>query len=185
MDLRLPGSPRKWCMTARMRSRLAWASLALPCHRRQRRRSTSFTVTALAAARSGSSDAKPLAVCVKALVGFRGVGFGSYDQGGDEGAEQGFAPAAGVVHELEEAEVERQLVLRDAPVRAQPRAQQRPEALDGVDVDLAKAVPILIAGIRSVMLMPSSAWFWREFKMIGFAGCQLVEGCDGCFGVRK
>src|SRR5215217_8776599 len=40
-------------------------------------------------------------------------------QGGDKGSEQGFAPAAGVVHELEEAEIERQLVLRDAPVWAE------------------------------------------------------------------
>ena len=39
--------------------------------------------------------------------------------------------------------------------------------------------------VRSVMLMPSSAWFWREFKMIGFARCQLVKGCDCGFGVRK
>jgi hypothetical protein len=58
----------------------------------------------------------------EALVGFRGVGFGSCDQGGDEGSEQGFAPAPGVVHELEEAEVERQLVLRDAAVWPQPGA---------------------------------------------------------------
>ena len=38
-------------------------------------------------------------------------------QGGDKFAEQGFAAAAGVMHELEEAEVERQLLLRDAAVR--------------------------------------------------------------------
>ena len=49
--------------------------------------------------------------------------------------------------ELEEAEVERQLLLRDAAVRAQPGAQQRPEALDGVDVDLAEAVAVLIARV--------------------------------------
>ena len=49
----------------------------------------------------------------------------SHNQAGDEGAEQGFAASACVVDELEEAEVERQLVLRDAPVRAQPGAQQR------------------------------------------------------------
>jgi hypothetical protein len=36
----------------------------------------------------------------------------SYHQGSDQLAEQGFAAAAGVVHELEEAEVERQLLLR-------------------------------------------------------------------------
>src|SRR3954466_3396175 len=82
-----------------------------------------------------------------ALIGFWGVGFGSGAQGGDEGSEQGFAAAACVVHELEEAEVERQLVLRDATVRAQPGAQQRPEALDGVDVHLAEAVAVLIARI--------------------------------------
>ncbi len=65
----------------------------------------------------------------------------------NQGAEQGFAAAACVVHELEEAEVERQLVLRDAAVRAQPGAQQRPEALDGVDVDFAEAITVLVARI--------------------------------------
>jgi len=55
----------------------------------------------------------------------------SRDQAGDEGAKQGFATSPSIVHELEEAEVERQLVLRDAPMRAQPGAQQRPEALCG------------------------------------------------------
>src|ERR671914_1414913 len=82
-----------------------------------------------------------------ALIGFRGGKVGSCDQGGDEGSEQSFAAAARVVHELEKAEVERQLVLRDAAVRAQPGAQQRPEALDGVDVHLAEAVAVLIARI--------------------------------------
>src|SRR3954469_2064986 len=71
----------------------------------------------------------------------------SRHQGGDKGAEQGFAAAPGVVHELEESEVERQLVLRDAPVRAEPRAQQGPRPLHGVDVDLAEAVAILVARV--------------------------------------
>src|SRR3954464_8203991 len=84
-----------------------------------------------------------LLISPEALVGFRGVEFGSCDQGSDEGSEQGFAAAACVVHELEEAEIERQLVLRDAAVRA----QQRPEALNGVDVHLAEAVAVLIARI--------------------------------------
>src|ERR671933_1539860 len=85
-----------------------------------------------------------------ALIGFRGGEVGSYDQGGDEGSEQGFAASARVVHELEEAEVERQLVLRDAAVRAQPGAQQRPEALDGVDVHLAEAITVLVARVLAV-----------------------------------
>src|SRR3954452_1003538 len=71
----------------------------------------------------------------------------SHDQGCDEGAEEGFAAAPSVVHELEEAEIERQLVLRDAPVRAEPRAQQGPRPLHGVDVDLAEAVAILVARV--------------------------------------
>src|SRR3954462_12851047 len=68
-------------------------------------------------------------------------------QGGDKGSEEGFAAAPGVVHELEESEVERQLVLRDAAVRAEPGAQQGPRPLHGVDVDLAEAVAILVAGV--------------------------------------
>src|SRR3569833_1928972 len=68
-------------------------------------------------------------------------------QGCDEGAKQSFAPAPGIVHELEESEVEWQLLLRDAPVRSQPGAQQGPGPLHGVDVDFAEAVVILVAGV--------------------------------------
>src|SRR3954453_2792361 len=83
-----------------------------------------------------------------ALVGFRGVGrVTSCDQGGNERAEEGFAATACIVHELEEAEVKRQLLLRETPVRAQPGAQERPEPLDGVDVHLAEAIPVLVAGV--------------------------------------
>src|SRR5215212_3687959 len=78
------------------------------------------------------------------------------DQARDEGAEQSLAPAAGVVDELEEAEIGGQLLLRDAPVRAEPGAQQRPEALHRVDVDLAEPVPILVPGVadRLVAVAP-------------------------------
>src|SRR3954451_20523624 len=78
------------------------------------------------------------------LSGFGVVGMGLPDQTRDEGAEQSLAPAASVVDELEEAEMERQLLLRDAPVRAQPGGQQGPEALGRVDVDLARAVPVVV-----------------------------------------
>src|SRR4051812_13720303 len=82
-----------------------------------------------------------------ALVGFRGGEAGSRDQARDKGAEQGSPTPARVVNELEEAEIERQLVLRDAPVWAEPGAQQRPEPLDGVDVHLAEPVTIFVARI--------------------------------------
>ncbi len=52
----------------------------------------------------------------------------SRDQAGDERSEQGFAASTRIVHELEEAEVKRQLLLRDAAVRVQPGTQQGPEA---------------------------------------------------------
>src|SRR5688500_4581928 len=51
------------------------------------------------------------------------------------------------MHELEEGKIVGQLLLRDAPVRPQPRAQQRPDAFHGVDVDFAEAITILITGI--------------------------------------
>src|SRR4051794_38677834 len=70
-------------------------------------------------------------------------------QGGDELAEEGPAPAPGVVHELEESEVERQLLLRDAAVRSQPGAQQRPDPLHGVDVDLAEPVAVVIPRVHA------------------------------------
>src|SRR4051812_19263531 len=57
-----------------------------------------------------------------ALIEFRGDGGASHDQSRDEGAKESFAPAPGVVHELEEAEIQRQLLLRDAPVWPQPGA---------------------------------------------------------------
>ncbi len=88
-----------------------------------------------------------LGIDLRLLLGSRVVADASCDQGRNEGAEQGFAASARVVHELEEAEVIRQLVLRDAAVRAKPRSQERPETLHGVDVDLAKTVPVLVAGV--------------------------------------
>ena len=49
-----------------------------------------------------------------ALIGFRGGEARLCDQRGNEGAEQGFSSATGIVDELEEAEIGRQLLLRDA-----------------------------------------------------------------------
>src|SRR4051812_8388694 len=82
-----------------------------------------------------------------AHIGFWGDGGLSCDQGSDECSEEGFSASSGVVDELEEAEIEGQLLLRDAAVGAQPGAEQRPEAFQGIDVDLAEAVAIVIAGV--------------------------------------
>src|SRR5918998_6964371 len=82
----------------------------------------------------------------------------SSHQSRDEGAEEGFASVPGVVHEPEEAEVDRQpcgsaASLRDAPVRAEPGAQQGPRPLHGVDVDPAKAVAVLVARVLPATLV--------------------------------
>src|SRR3954462_976435 len=86
-------------------------------------------------------------ISAMAVVGFRGGGAVSRNQACDKGAEQGSPTPARIVYELEEAEIERQLVLRNASVRSQPGAQQGPEPLDGVDVHLAESVAILVAGV--------------------------------------
>ncbi len=85
----------------------------------------------LAAIRKLQTDRQAMMACqdnLKWLLLGSGVVTGpSRHQACDEGAEQGFAASACVVHELEEAEIKRQLVLRDAAVRSEPGAQQRPE----------------------------------------------------------
>jgi len=74
-----------------------------------------------------------------------GWSWGSGDEGGNEGAEECLSALTSVVNELEEAEIGGQFLLGDAAVGTQPGAQQRPEALDRVDVDLAEAVAVVIA----------------------------------------
>ncbi len=59
-----------------------------------------------------------LGIPTRLLLASRVVKSSSCNQAGDERTEQGFAAPARIVHELEEAEVERQFVLRDAPVWA-------------------------------------------------------------------
>ena len=58
------------------------------------------------------------------LLGSGVLGNSSRNQAGDELAERGFSTSARVVHEREEAEVKRQLVLRDAAMQAQLGVQQ-------------------------------------------------------------
>jgi hypothetical protein len=47
-------------------------------------------------------------------TGLRGDEARSRDQGGDKGAKQSISSATGIVDELGDAEIERQLLLRDA-----------------------------------------------------------------------
>src|SRR4051794_14376306 len=72
---------------------------------------------------------------------------GSRDERRYKRGEEGLPPPARVVHDLEEGEVERQFLLRDPTMRAEPGAQQRPDAFGRVDVDLAEAVAVVIARV--------------------------------------
>ncbi len=49
--------------------------------------------------------------------------------------------------ELKKSEVEGELLLGDASVGPEPGAEEGPEPFHGVDVDLAKSVAVLVAGI--------------------------------------
>src|SRR3954451_516151 len=113
---------------------------------------SAFSASSRSASASSSARGRPARVIFAEadMAGtlFSGSGvLSSCDQGRHQLAEEGFAPAAGVVHELEEAQVQRQLFLRDAAVRPKPGAQQRPEALHRVDVHLAEAIAVLVARI--------------------------------------
>src|SRR5271157_5437164 len=79
-------------------------------------------------------------------VGSSCVSGGWRDQQFDQRTQQRFAPFSNIVNELEEPEVKRQFLLRNPPVWSEPGPQQRPKALDRVDMDFAKSIPILVAG---------------------------------------
>src|SRR3954462_1792552 len=64
----------------------------------------------------------------------------------DQGSQQRLTTLPNVMNELEETQVERQLLLRDPPMGAQPGPEQRPEAFDRVDMNFADAIAILVAG---------------------------------------
>ena len=63
-----------------------------------------------------------------------------------ERSQQGLTTAPDVMHELKESQVNWQLFLGEAPMRAQPRTQQRPKTFHSVDMDLMETVTILIHG---------------------------------------
>ena len=69
------------------------------------------------------------------------------DQEAEQRPQNALSSRPDVVDELEKSQVQRQLLLRDPPVRAQPTPQQRPEPFERVDVRLAEPVPVVIPGV--------------------------------------
>jgi hypothetical protein len=64
-----------------------------------------------------------------------------------QGSQQRFAALSYVMHKRKEAQRQRSIVLRDAAMRAKPRAEQRPKALHRVDVHLMQAIAIIVPRI--------------------------------------
>ena len=67
----------------------------------------------------------------------------------NERGKQGFPASSRVVHKFKEPEVEGKSLLRYAPMWAKPGAQERPETLDGVDMDLMVSISVLVSGVFS------------------------------------
>jgi hypothetical protein len=82
------------------------------------------------------------------LIDWLIMGFGLLaKEQSQEGLQESFSSIFCVMNELEKAEIERKILLRDPPVRSQPGTQQGPKTLHGVDVNLVEAVAVLITGI--------------------------------------
>ena len=65
----------------------------------------------------------------------------------DQGPQQPLATGTDVVDELEEPQVQREALLRDPSVGAEPGTQQRPEPFERVDMHLTEAIAVVIAGV--------------------------------------
>jgi len=69
---------------------------------------------------------------------------------------QRFASLSDVVHKLKETEVKGKFLLGNAPMRAQPTPQERPEPFHRIHMNFAKAIAIFIAGVLALRRTPSS-----------------------------
>src|SRR5512135_2423878 len=98
--------------------------------------------------RRGSSSSRTKVACSRACswIVFGSSGIPGCYKEAEHCLQHRLATPSEVVHELEETQVDRQLLLRDPTMRAEPRPQQGPEPFPGVDVDLAEPVAIIITG---------------------------------------
>ena len=57
------------------------------------------------------------------------------------------------MNEFEKAQIQRQLLLRDASVRPQPAAQQRPTSFHRVDMHFMEAIPVIISRVFALAMI--------------------------------
>jgi len=117
------------------------------------------------------------------------MGFGLLaEQQSQKGIQEPFSSVFCVMNELEKAEIEGEILLRDPPVRPQPGTQQGPKTLHGVDVNLVETVAVLIPGIlasamayRLVFIAP----FWQSGVDIVLVGEHQRTGQDRFLNQRS
>jgi len=67
------------------------------------------------------------------------------DQPLNKRTQQRFASLADVVHQREDPQGEREWLLGNTPMRAQPTPQERPEAFHGMHMDFTQTVAIFVS----------------------------------------
>jgi hypothetical protein len=95
---------------------------------------------------------------------------------------QRFASLSHIVNEFEEPEVEREFLLGNAPMRAKPTAQQRPEPFHRIHMDFTKAVAIVISGelapavVDTLMVVSPSPQVGINAIFIRVHPCSWING---------
>ena len=139
--------------------RLCSRAFARRCSRRRRRAIAAASASSRRYARkcsgwaaiqtSGSGDSKSTGSDDKAVSKAEGSRWipGWCQQEANQPPQQPPPSGPDVMHELEEAQVQRQALLGDPPMGPEPRTQQRPEPFERVDVHLAETIPVVVAGV--------------------------------------
>ena len=102
-------------------------------------------------------------------------------------AQHCFTASSHIVDKLKETQVEGEMLLRNPSMRPQPRAEQRPKAFYGVDVDFTEAVTVLVTRIfPSTMANRSVAITPRYQRLVDhlFVGVDEAAGCNRRFDNR-
>ena len=97
----------------------------------------------------------PVFVRSKASLPLRSKWVSRSYQDCEQSIQEGLALASDIMDKLEEAQIDWLAFLRHAPMRAQPRAQQRPEPFERVDMDFMEAIAIGIARIFALGVIDS------------------------------
>jgi len=95
-----------------------------------------------------------------------------------------FSSFSHIVNEFEKAQIKWKFLLREPPMRSQPRAEQGPKTFHGIDMHFMKSILILISGIFAFAmanhLMLIAPFFQSSINVI-FVGINERVRRDGLF----